>query len=309
VNGAPVVTEKDDIIIPNPDAPLTIGQAENLGFFSGLIDEVAIYHRALSPDEIKARWSALAPATKAIAQKVGPVRRLKERLVGDMGQPWKAAFLPDGKRVLSAGFDKVLRLWDAETGRELRRFEGHSEAVTALAISPDGRLALSGGGASRPMAWVTGKDLALRLWDLTSGKTIRDFKGHTGIIWCLAFSPDGRRALSGSRDHTARLWDVATGREVRRFQHNDVVLGVCFSPDGKWGLSSTEDGDIVLWELETGRDLRHFKGHGGGVECVAFSPDGRQIMSADWDGTVRLWDARRGKEIRHLASWSRPTAR
>src|SRR5262249_5498738 len=68
VNGAPVASEKSDIIIPNPNAPLTIGQGEGGGFFSGLIDEVAIYDRALSPDEVKARWKALAPATKQAAE-------------------------------------------------------------------------------------------------------------------------------------------------------------------------------------------------------------------------------------------------
>jgi hypothetical protein len=71
-NGVPVASQKVDVIIPYPDAPLTIGQAEGIGFFSGLIDEVAIYNRALSPAEVKARWSALAPATKRVAEKKKP---------------------------------------------------------------------------------------------------------------------------------------------------------------------------------------------------------------------------------------------
>jgi hypothetical protein len=73
VNGAPVASEKFDILIPHPDAPLTIGQAEDGCFFSGLLDEVAIYDHALSPAEVKARWSALASATKPVAEEDGQV--------------------------------------------------------------------------------------------------------------------------------------------------------------------------------------------------------------------------------------------
>jgi WD40 repeat protein len=240
---------------------------------------------------------------KKPAASVGDVRILVDRLVGHTEQPWKAAFLPDGKRVVSAGCDKVLRLWNAETGRELSRFEGHSDSILAVAVSPDGRMALSGGGGLRfPNHGKPGKDFAVRLWDLTSRRLIRRFVGHTHIVWCVAFSPDGRFALTGSMDHSMRLWNVANGNEVRRFPHNAWVMGVCFSPDGRWGLSSTENGDVVLWNLETGRDSNHFKGHAGAVESVAFSPDGRHALTGgggDGDG-VRLWDVRSGKEVRQL---------
>jgi choice-of-anchor C domain-containing protein len=78
VDGVPVASEEVDIVIPYPVAPLTIGQAEGGFFFSGLIDEVAIYDRALSPAEVKARWSALAPATKRVAEKDGQVQARQE---------------------------------------------------------------------------------------------------------------------------------------------------------------------------------------------------------------------------------------
>jgi hypothetical protein len=122
------------------------------------------------------------------------------------------------------------------------------------------------------------------------------------VALCVAFSPDGRFALSGSMDHSMRLWNVATGKQVLQFVHDARVMGVCFSPHGKWGLSNTGSGDVVLWELVTGRDLHHFKGHTGFVESVAFSPDGRQILSVGADRTARLWDVRTGKEVRRLAN-------
>jgi choice-of-anchor C domain-containing protein len=258
--------------------------------FSSLTD--GIYGVAID-DVIVVAEKSVPPA-----EKVGEARRL----VGHTEQPWAAAFLPDGKRVLSAGFDKVLRLWDMETGRELDHFGGHSDGILAVAVSPDGRMAMSGGGGLGYMPNSArheepGKDFTVRLWDLDSHREVRRFEGHSHIVWCLAFSPDGRFALSGSMDHSMRLWNVANGKEVRRFPHDARVMGVCFSPDGKWGLSSTGGEDIVLWDLETGRDLRHFQGESG--KGVAFSPDGRYILSGGYE-TLRVWDLQSGKEVRRF---------
>jgi WD40 repeat protein len=265
-----------------------------------LIEEIE-FLKAMNDDSSPVVMAVTVERPSGSAEKVGEVRRLVDRLVGHTEQPWKAAFLPDGKRVVSAGCDKVLRLWDAETGRELSRFEGHSDSIFAVAVSEDGRLAVSGGGGlSFPKQGEPGKDFTVRLWDLTSHQEMRRFVGHTHIVWCVAFSPDGRFVLSGSMDHSMRLWNVANGKEVRQFPHNDWVMGVCFSPDGRWGLSSTANGDVVLWELETGRDLRHFKGHTSAVESVAFSPDGRHALSGGGGDGVRLWDVRSGKEVRQL---------
>jgi mono/diheme cytochrome c family protein len=169
-----------------------------------------------------------------------------------------------------------------------RPFEGHTEHILAIAISPEGRRVLSGS-----------EDESLRLWDLATGREIRRLHGHTGAVLAVAFAPDGRRAVSGGRDGTVRLWDIDTGRELRRFGgHTERVSSVAFSPDGCRGLSASRDRTIYLWDMESGKALRRLDGHAGAVSSVAFSADGSHALSGSYDRTVRLWDLKSGKEIR-----------
>lgn len=137
--------------------------------------------------------------------------------------------------------------------------------------------------------------------------------GHAGSVESVAFSPDGRWALSGSEDHTLRLWEVATGREVRTFAgHIGGVGAVAFSPDGKWILSGGTDGTLKLWDVATGRERRSFAGrttgtgHAGAVWSVAFSPDGQSALSGSEDRTLRFWDVSTGVERRVLSGHAGP---
>jgi WD40 repeat protein len=196
-----------------------------------------------------------------------------------------------------------MRLWDVAEGKELRRFEGHTGGVWAVAFSPDGRHALSGGGGVyRGNDWVWDADPTMRLWDLQTGREVRRFEGHTGQVLGVAFASDGRHAVSGGTDLVLRVWEVKTGRELRRLEgHTALVLSVTGSPDGRHVLSTSRDGSVRLWDVESGKEVRRFEGHNGWVMAAVLSPDGRRVLSGGADHTVRLWDTASGKELRRFA--------
>jgi small GTP-binding protein len=200
----------------------------------------------------------------------------------------------DGKQVLTCDRDATVRLWDAETGRSLRVFNGHTEQIWGLAWSADLRSALS-----------ASNDKTLRLWDLETGRCSRVFEGHTKHIMSVAFSPDGRQALSGSRDETVRLWDLDTGRTLLLLEgHTDTVWSLAWSADQRLALSGSSDQTVRLWDMGSGRCLRVMEGHTSSLRTVQWSPDQRLALSGAGDGTVRLWDIETGACLRVLEGHS-----
>jgi eukaryotic-like serine/threonine-protein kinase len=228
--------------------------------------------------------------------------------------PWAAGFCSDG-RVISGGggvvrdgqfapgSDFTLRVWDAKSGRELKRLDGHREALLCLAVSPDGKTAISGGNESDKEGFT------IRVWDLQTYKELRHFSKHTGRIVRATFLPNGRHVVSvggpagnGKRGEI-RLWDAETGEEVRQFKgHQHEVKGVAVTSDGKHMITSGSDNLTLFWDIESGTEIRSrrmtgIKESGG---CVSIARDGGLAALACWDGSILVFEVASGNRVCRL---------
>lgn len=209
------------------------------------------------------------------------------------------AFAFDGERFLAAD-KKVARLWDLETGKELRRFEGHAEVIRAVAFSPDGKQVLTGSGRQTDMS-SRSTDNSTRLWDVATGKEIRRFEGHTSYVHTTQFSPDGKRVLTAGRDSTARVWDIATGEQLFVFSGLSCLYGAAaFSLDGSCvlGFHGGRGVGTRLWDSKTGREVFRIQGSQWHRSSAELSPNGQLVVTASYDGTARTWDSRTGRQVR-----------
>jgi WD40 repeat protein/serine/threonine protein kinase len=275
-------------------------------------------------------------------------------LRGHRSEVARVAFGPDGKRLVTGSTDGTAKLWDLSHRRELRTLQApHTGSVCAVAVSPDGQRVLVGC-----------EDGTARLWDAASGQLLLTLNGqtslpalgastigllsspqaqgpvlaaclaypgragHTGPIFAVAVTPDGKRLVTGSRDSLVLFWDAVSGRQLQIVAgHRGQVNGLCLTPDGKRLITASDDNTARIWDVDTGkelpplirqtgyvvsvavtpdgqrlmigptlwdlasrREILTLMGHRGFVRCVAVSPDGKRLATASTDGTARVWN-------------------
>ena len=124
-------------------------------------------------------------------------------------------------------------------------------------------------------------------------------RGHKQDVRALAFSPDGKRVVTGGDDGLVKIWDAADGRELLSFRGRGGISGIAFSPDGRRVATANPDKTATLWNASTGEEALSFHGHEHSyVTSVAFSADGARLATASLDRTARMWDVATGREVR-----------
>jgi WD40 repeat protein len=233
---------------------------------------------------------------------------------------------------LSATFDAVVLL-NLNTGEEIQTFPVEQDYLASVAFSHDGQTMLTGQrghlilvnletdqelhqfhieaeNSSLPIRVIYGpddktvfaafEDGTLSAWEAETERQLWEYHIPNTMLWSVAFSQDGRYAVSADEDKRIVLWDLQTGEVIPRFDgakfHKDAVYDVALSADGKRLLSASADRQVILWDVETGQPIRHYEGHSLPVRTVAFGPDGKTILSGSEDRTVRLWDMETGAE-------------
>ncbi len=246
-----------------------------------------------------------------------------------------AAFLPDGKSVVTVSNDGAVRVWEFPSGKEIRRVAAADKTVRSLnvaALSADGKIIATNFNLTTPArtrgpvldptdpAPVT-KPVDIHLYDVTTGKELKTLAAESAALRDLTFSPKGDQLTARDADGVVRVWDWAAGKELSKFTGPVPAPSIssspfsplddplpprllsakkdalAYSPDGKTLLFFGTSGVPQFIDASTGKDAVPATGHVELVGAVGFTPDGKFVLTQAADGSVHKWEAAGGKNL------------
>jgi WD40 repeat protein/serine/threonine protein kinase len=298
------------VVSASSDGVIRVWDLKTTRFIRSLIDgNGAIRALVISPDGRRALSGGEDKVLRLWDLDAGgsPLRRFK----GHRNSIWAVAFTPDGRHALSGGgvFDRptgkdtdtAIRVWDLEKDQPVALWPGRPGLVDALAVSPDGSLALSSSAGGRA-----------RLWEVATGSELRSFPGQKQLELHAIFTPDGRYALVTADGNLIRVFEIPSGMEVRQLRgHTGKVDSLAVSPDGKFLVSgSWHERALRIWNLANGDPLGVHR-LSSNPRLGAFTPDGGRVVWPCEDGTIRVLELTFDREnpepiyedqVQHLAN-------
>lgn len=209
-------------------------------------------------------------------------------LRGHLRLVWDLAAGPDENKLVSAGADGTVRIWNTKTNQEIRLLSRQTNRCRCAAWSPNGKYIAAGCG---PVVMV---------WNAETGEEIYKLKGHTGEVRGIGFHPDSTYLVTGSLDTTVKTWNLSTGAVERTYYgHTGFIEGSVFSPNGEQLASGSWDRTVRVWNFKTGQELKSFTGHTLDILDVRYHPSGKLLASTAADSTVRVWDLEKW-ELKHV---------
>ncbi len=265
-------------------------------------------------------------SARSVASMVRAIPELRERLriEGHEDAVDSAVFSPDGKRIVTASWDKTARIWDAATGAPLLVLSGHQDTIASAAFSPDGTRVITASWDRTARIWdattgeqspglgrgatinsavfspdgrriVVAEGSDARVYDAATRALLLTLEAQGGVIYSVAVSQDNGRIATASSDGKARIWNAADGSLALTLEgHATKANFASFSPDGALVVTASDDDTARIWGGDAPRTL---EGHSGDVNTAAFSPDGTRIVTASDDRTAIVWDSATGTAL------------
>ncbi|CAG8509359.1 158_t:CDS:10 [Ambispora leptoticha] len=202
-------------------------------------------------------------------------------LSGHTSDVYTVKFHPGDNHIVSGGYDKIVRLYDVNTGQLIKMFSGHQLSVSKTIFNPLGNLIISGS-----------KDNTIKFWDIVSGLCIRTISSHLGEVTSVELNSNGTLLLSSSKDNSNRLWDVRMGRPIRKLKgHQNTsknFIRAGFASDSLI-VGGSEDGIVYIWDQDTGEVLQRLRGHTGMVYSAIWNASQSFLVSCSDDRTLNMW--------------------
>lgn len=192
----------------------------------------------------------------------------------------------DGNYLAGAGYFGIIKIWDLESKKIIKKLTGHTGGIYGTSFSPDGKIIAS-----------AGMDQTVRIWDLESGNEIKKLEGHQVIVSDVKFSPDGKILATASWDKTIRLWNTSSWELIKTLEgHENIITSICFNKDGTLLASSSgnnsvakADNSVKIWNINSGKVTCSFNNHIGTVQKVIFDNCSDKVFSSGDDGMLKVW--------------------